>query len=80
MAAINGQKDHQRNQLFLVDKSGKKTKMSQAEQVAVKQISISGFAKIESSIFEIFHIFNKFRLKTHLHDTIQFDKMILYIS
>ena len=58
----------------------KKTKMSQAEQVAVQQISISGFAKIESSIFEIFHIFNKFRLKTHLHDTIQFDKMILYIS
>ena len=60
---ISGQRDqgdHQRNQLFLLDKSVKKTKISHGRQWA-RQVShcLRYFAKIESSIsiFKIsFHV------------------------
>ena len=51
MAAINGQKDHQRNQLFLVDKSGKRDK-NEAKLQQVPVLQISSFAKIEPSILK----------------------------
>lgn len=69
MAAINGQKDHQRNQLFLVDKSGKKDK-NEAKLQQVPATQISSFAKIESSVLEILWVRNK-RKSLNLHAKIQ---------